>query len=118
MGMAIVVHIDEIPYLAGGPSETGESRTFGYQSIGDRESKPWVFVHTNQAGREAPPHTHAQDEVLHILEGSLIFEGRSHGPGTVLYIERDTEYGFEAGPEGVRFLNVRSGPDKPGFISQ
>jgi hypothetical protein len=115
MGISIVTHVDEIPYLAGEPSEPQEGLRFAYQSIGDRESKPWVYVQTSQPGRTAPTHSHGQDEVFYVLQGEMVLGESRCGPGTVIYIERGTEYGFTAGPEGVRFLNVRSGPDKPAF---
>jgi hypothetical protein len=34
---------------------------------------------------------------------------RRCGPGTVLYIEAGTQYGFQVWDEGVRFLNIRQG---------
>jgi hypothetical protein len=44
-----------------------------------------------------------------VLEGGLVFEGRRCGPGTVLYLEKGTEYGFKVFDDGVRFLNIRPG---------
>ena len=56
-------------------------------------------------------HSHTVDEVIYIVEGSLTLGDRTCGPGTVLAIEKDTEYSFTVGQEGVRFLNIRPGLD-------
>lgn len=34
---------------------------------------------------------------------------RNCGVGTVVYLEANTQYGFEVWSEGVRFLNTRQG---------
>jgi hypothetical protein len=34
---------------------------------------------------------------------------RKCGPGTVVFIEANTQYGFEVWDAGVRFLNIRQG---------
>ena len=44
-----------------------------------------------------------------ILEGGFKMGAKECGPGTVLFIEKDTQYGFTASDEGVRFLNIRPG---------
>ena len=57
----------------------------------------------------APKHSHDHDEIIFILEGGFSMGRRKCGPGTVVYLEADTQYGFEVWPEGVRFLNIRQG---------
>ena len=48
--------------------------------------------------------------MAYIIEGELDLGDGARGPGTVIYMERHTEYGFTVGPKGVRFLNIRTGP--------
>ena len=82
----------------------------GSQFIGDMEKGPWIHINSvkpNFGGGE--PHSHDVDEVIYIVEGSLTIGDRTCGPGTVIAIEKDTEYDFTAGPEGLRFLNIRPG---------
>ena len=53
--------------------------------------------------------SHDHDEVMYILEGGFSMGARRCGPGTVVFIEAETQYGFEVWDEGVRFLNIRPG---------
>ncbi len=74
MGRAIIMHIDDAPWIRGGPRGEGDHPDGGGQLVGDLE------------------------------------QGRRHcGPGTVVYLEANTQYGFEVWDEGVRFLNIRQG---------
>src|SRR5262249_26523380 len=111
MGRAIIQHIDDAPWVRGGPRAEGPERhpEGGGQLVGDLERGPWVHVNWLPGGLVAPPHQHDQDEVLFILERGLSMRGRRCGPGTVVYLERATPYGFTVWDEGVRFLNVRPG---------
>src|SRR5262245_34722272 len=111
MGRAIIQHIDDAPWVRGGPRAEGRAKhpDGGGQLVGDLERGPWVHVNWLPGGLVAPPHQHDQDEVLFILEGGLSMGGRRCGPGTVVYLERATQYGFTVWDEGVRFLNVRPG---------
>jgi hypothetical protein len=60
-------------------------------------------------GLVAPPHSHDRDEVMYVLEGGFSMGKRRCGPGTVVYIEAGTQYGFRVWDTGVRFLNIRPG---------
>jgi len=68
-------------------------------------------VHVNwlPGGLVAPPHSHDHEEVIYIVEGGFSMGKRKCGPGTVVYIEAGTQYGFTVWDEGVRFLNIRPG---------
>jgi len=111
MGRTLIQHIDEAPWVRGGPRAEGRARhpDGGGQLVGDLERGPWVHVNWLPGGLVAPPHHHDQDEILFVLEGGLTLDGRRCGPGTVVYLERRTRYGFTVWDEGVRFLNIRSG---------
>ena len=110
MGRSIVMHIDEAPWTKGGPYRPGSGPIpRATQLIGDLDEGPWVHIHCLEPNLVVSPHTHDQDEVAFIVEGELTIEGRKCGPGTVLFNEKDTEYGFTVGPNGVRFLNIRQG---------
>lgn len=111
MGRAIVMHIDDAPWVRGGPREEGAERhpDGGGQLVGDLERGPWVHVNWLPGGLVAPPHHHDHDEVMFVLEGGFSMGGRRCGPGTVVYLEQNTQYGFTVWDEGVRFLNIRPG---------
>ena len=110
MGKSIIMHIDEAPWILGQPRRGDGTIENGSQFIGDMENGPWIHINSvepNVGGGQ--PHSHNLDEVIYIVEGSLTIGDRTCGPGTVIAIEKDTEYDFTAGPEGLRFLNIRPG---------
>jgi len=109
MGRAIIMHIDEAPWVRGGPPGKQTGETGGGQLIGDLQKGPWIHVNWLPPGTNASPHSHSQDEIMYIVDGGFTMGKRECGPGTVLYIEKDTQYGFKVGPKGVRFLNIRPG---------
>ena len=108
MGKSLIMHIDEAPWVHGGPGKP--DATFGEQLVGDLADGPWVFILSSKAGNTDWHHMHSQDETFYVVEGEMEFGGKSHGPGTVMFIPKETEYSFTAGSQGVRFLNVRHGP--------
>ena len=109
MGRAIIMHIDDAPWIRGGAPGSGEYPEGGGQLVGDLEKGPWVHVNWLPGGLVAPVHRHDHDEVMFVIEGGFSMGRRRCGPGTVVYIEAGTDYGFEVWDEGVRFLNIRQG---------
>ena len=109
MGKSIIMHIDEASWILGQPHRDEGTIENGYQFIGDMEMGPWIHINSVEPNSVVEPHSHTEDEVIYIVEGSLTIGDRTCGPGTVIAIEKDTEYDFTAGQEGVRFLNIRPG---------
>jgi mannose-6-phosphate isomerase-like protein (cupin superfamily) len=58
---------------------------------------------------DAPAHSHNHAEVFMVLEGSVIVDGETLGPYDMTVVPENGVYGFTSGPEGVRFLVVRTG---------
>lgn len=52
-------------------------------------------------------HAHDADEIVYIVEGSMVVGSRVLQPGSSMYIAANTLYSFQAGPDGLRFLNFR-----------
>ncbi len=82
-----------------------------------------VWLHENHfSGIEAPApeeaargvHSHSEDEIIVVLEGSMRLGSRLVGPGTALAIAADTLYSFTPGPDGLSFVNFRA--HRPGDI--
>ena len=107
----MITHIDEAPWVRGEPTPPGGPRRHGSQFIGDRERGPWISVISLLAGSIVDPHAHTLDEIFFILEGAMIFQGRSCGPGTVVSIQAETQYDFTVGKDGVRYMKIRNGID-------
>ena len=109
MGKSIIMHIDEASWILGQPRPVDGAMETSSQFIGDPEKGPWIYINSMEPNSAAEPHSHTEDEVIYIIEGSLTVGDRTCGPGTVISMERGTEYGFTVGQEGVRFLNIRPG---------
>jgi mannose-6-phosphate isomerase-like protein (cupin superfamily) len=58
---------------------------------------------------EAPAHAHDHPEVFMVLDGSCVFDGEAMRRYDMTVIGEGEPYGFTSGPEGVRFLVVRTG---------
>jgi quercetin dioxygenase-like cupin family protein len=56
-------------------------------------------------------HSHASDEIVYVVQGSLELGKRSLGPGSSVFVGADTLYSFRSGPEGLQFLNFRPRKD-------
>ncbi|MCJ2179421.1 hypothetical protein [Novosphingobium album (ex Hu et al. 2023)] len=82
-----------------------------------------VWLHENHfSGAEAPgpeeaargAHSHSEDEIIVVLDGSMRLGSKLVGPGTALAIAADTLYSFTPGPDGLSFVNFRA--HRPGDI--
>jgi quercetin dioxygenase-like cupin family protein len=73
-----------------------------------RDTEPYVHLAETPPGHVIPPHRHSETEVTVILHGTATVGGETYGPGTVLIVPADEEYGLEAGPaEPLVFAVVR-----------
>lgn len=110
MGRVIIEHIDDARYIRGEPRKPGDPITAGCgQLVGDLERGPWIHINTIPPNKNVPLHSHTISEVMYVIEGELSISSRKCGPGTVIFIDKETQYGFKAGPHGVRVLNIRQG---------
>jgi quercetin dioxygenase-like cupin family protein len=58
------------------------------------------------AGHVDPLHSHDTSEFFIVTDGELWLDDDVNGPGSVVFIPRDTEYAVRAGAEGVRYYRV------------
>lgn len=59
------------------------------------------------AGSDSAPHSHSQDEIIHILEGNLFLGGRKFEAGASLCIPADVRYKLSGGDQQFAYLNYR-----------
>jgi quercetin dioxygenase-like cupin family protein len=57
-------------------------------------------------------HSHAEDEIIYVLEGEISLGRQVCPAGSSVFIAGNTLYGFKAGPQGCRFLNFRPRADR------
>ena len=83
MGKSIIMHIDEASWVWGQPRRVdGPLEETGSQFIGDLEKGPWIYINSVEPNSTVEPHSHTEDEVIYIVEGSLTIGDRTCGPGT------------------------------------
>jgi len=63
------------------------------------------------AGFTVPTHAHDHSELLVVLEGgcTMLDGGPALGPNDAVAIGAHHSYGFTCGPDGMRFLTIRTG---------
>jgi len=54
-------------------------------------------------------HSHSLDCLYFIVSGTAILGQRELGPGDGFFVPANQPYGYHAGPEGVRVLEIRNG---------
>src|SRR5262249_23569473 len=79
----------------------------GHYYFAGSEDTPALIDVRAGPGKPSIPHAHGSDEIVYILEGSLILGRRICGPGTAILVPANTLYCFRVGSEGVRYLNFR-----------
>jgi quercetin dioxygenase-like cupin family protein len=54
------------------------------------------------SGVQIPVHSHKEAEIMYVLSGSIVMDGRELKSGSSVFIAPGTPYGFSAGHDGVR----------------
>ena len=57
------------------------------------------------------PHSHDDDEIFYVAEGSLHWGDQALAAGGSIFIAAGTTYSFHTGPQGARLLNIRARAD-------
>jgi quercetin dioxygenase-like cupin family protein len=108
--MGEIFHVDEHDIPWSEYDEAGES-----QARASIRYKPLTFPRTDvpsmqyidyAPGHEDPVHSHDTGEVMIVIAGSLQLGDTTSGPGSAVYVPRDTAYAIRAGAEGVRYFRI------------
>lgn len=73
------------------------------------QQTPAVRILGSHPHHYTPPHSHSEAEVIVILDGKMILNGRWCGPGTVIYVPADEDYWHTAGADGCTMALIRPG---------
>jgi hypothetical protein len=87
---------------------TGGSAVTLYSDSGSETNDVWLHRSGSAPGRKLPSHCHSEDEVIFVTKGIMQVGRKQLTPGTALAIDQNTAYKFEAGPDGLTFVNFRS----------
>ena len=58
-------------------------------------------------GYQSEPHSHSQDELIHVVAGGINLGQRRLGPGDTVAIAAGARYGFRGDDDGFVFVNYR-----------
>ena len=67
-----------------------------------------LFLVSAAGAHHGPSHSHTQDEIIYLIDGSLRMGAHRFGPDTALCIPGGTRYALEGLAGGHRFLNFRT----------
>jgi hypothetical protein len=81
------------------------------------DDEPELIAVRLPADFKVEAHAHVEDEIVVVTEGSVIFGKQVYGIGSSVFIPKMTLYGFQAGPEGLTFLNFRP-TRSPGLLTK
>jgi quercetin dioxygenase-like cupin family protein len=104
--MASIVRVDEkeLPWADFDAYAPGQVR---YKTISPRGGSAPPMQYVEYApGHEDGMHSHEEGEVFVITAGEVVLGDTVNGPGSVVYIPRDTEYALRCGEAGVRFFRI------------
>jgi quercetin dioxygenase-like cupin family protein len=85
--------------------EVAEVASFVHHPGNDEE--PELFEVRLPPGAKVDSHAHRADEIIVVTAGQVIFGKQTYGPGSSVFIPKMTLYSFQAGPDGLTFLNFR-----------
>lgn len=70
-------------------------------------SEPQLFEVKLPPHRKVDPHAHDADEIIVVTEGEIHLGKQVYGAGSSVFVPKMTLYSFQAGPQGLTFLNFR-----------
>ena len=90
-------------------SGNGESYLARWFADSTQESSRIAFFHValNLPNRRDTPHSHSQDELIYIMNGSLVMGRSEYKPGTCLALPANVRYSVTTGDNGLAFINFR-----------
>jgi quercetin dioxygenase-like cupin family protein len=108
MGEIFQIHEHDIPWSEyGGAGESQGRASIRYKPLTfPRTDVPSMQFIDYAPGHEDPVHSHDTGEVMIVIAGSLQLGDTTSGPGSAVYIPRDTPYAIRAGDEGVRYFRI------------
>jgi quercetin dioxygenase-like cupin family protein len=119
VGTIRVVEDESIEWRGGDPAMLDKMRERGIEFTPEElagrtrqhhdgsDVEPELFEVRFQPGTVVNTHAHLRDEIIFVLEGSLILGSRVLTPGSSVYVAANTLYSFRAGDDGVHFVNFR-----------
>jgi mannose-6-phosphate isomerase-like protein (cupin superfamily) len=87
------------------PGTTG--RIEGLQVMHVHEGAPYITFLESQANHYAQIHSHTEDEIMVVVKGRMLFNGRWCDVGSLIFVPAHEEYWYSTGEEGCRVALIR-----------
>jgi mannose-6-phosphate isomerase-like protein (cupin superfamily) len=71
------------------------------------EGAPYVTFIESAPNHHAQVHSHSEDEVMVVVKGRMIFNGRWCEVGSLIYVPANEEYWYSTGDEACRVALIR-----------
>ena len=71
------------------------------------EGAPYITFLESPPNHHAQVHSHTEDEVMVVVKGRMIFNGRWCETGTLIYVPANEEYWYATGDEACRVALTR-----------
>jgi quercetin dioxygenase-like cupin family protein len=79
--------------------------------IGDLQNSSTVVLTTMEAGARIPAHRHSiADELVYVVSGDFIEDGKVYGPGTAFWCKAGTLHGPHESSSGCKLITQFSAP--------
>jgi quercetin dioxygenase-like cupin family protein len=106
VGEIFQINENEVPW-AEYAEAGGERAQIRYKALTlDAAGVPPVQYVEYAPGHTDPVHRHKTGEFLVVTDGELWLDDTANGPGSIVFVPRDTDYAVRGGAEGVRFFRV------------
>lgn len=92
----------------------GKGRIQGLQTMRVMTGSPHVNYLNSLPHHYAPVHSHTESELMVVVKGRMIFNGRWCGVGSLIYVPANEEYWYATADEGCMVILIR--PSAPGTI--
>jgi len=108
MGEIFRIDVKDMPWFeyqpSAGPDGTAQIRVKAL-TRGQPGLPPVQYV-DYAPGYTDPQHRHDVDELFIVTEGEMWIDEVANGPGSLVFVPRDTEYAVRAGESGARYFRV------------
>jgi quercetin dioxygenase-like cupin family protein len=108
--MAQIFQVDEndIPWADYGDVAENQTRaSIRFKPLTPRRPDVPPMQYVDYApGHEDAVHSHETGEVMIVIEGTLQLGDTISGPGSAVYVPKETEYAIRSGDQGVRFFRI------------
>lgn len=107
MGEIFRVNENDVPWAEFEEAAGADGRAqIRYKALTRDADVPPVQYVEYAPGHADPVHRHQTGEFLVVTDGELWLDDTKSGPGSIVFIPRDTDYSVRGGDNGVRFFRV------------